>query len=367
MILDLLSWQWFPFAAALIIGAIAGFAARYAHFCTLNAIERWAYAGDMTGLRSWMLAALTALILTQVMIAAGVVDLSASFYLAPALGLTGATAGGLMFGYGMALTGTCGFGALVRLGGGSLKSLVALIVLAIFALAAQKGVLSILRVAVVDNLAIDLRFAGTQSLGNIVSVLSGVNAGAGVAIVISATLGWFIFRDGTFRKARAKMVAGTAIGACVAAGWLITSLASRQAFNPVQIEAGSFVVPVGDTIMQIVAYTGTLPDYGVGLVFGVIGGAAIAAMIRRDVRWEACDDARELSRHILGAGLMGTGGVFAMGCTIGQGVSAFSVMAISAPVVIISIIIGARMGLGYLLEGSPLAMFRHHRRSAERY
>jgi len=79
-----------------------------------------------------------------------------------------------------------------------------------------------------------------------------------------------------------------------------------------------------------------------------------------DMRWEACDDASELSSHLLGAFLMGTGGVFAMGCTIGQGVSAFSLMALSAPVAIVSIAFGARMGLGYLVEGEPFAFLRRH-------
>jgi hypothetical protein len=144
----------------------------------------------------------------------------------------------------------------------------------------------------------------------------------------------------------------------VAAGWLVTSLAAGNGFVPVQIEAGSFVVPVADTVIQIVSYTGVLPDYGVGLVLGVIAGAAASAFLRRDVRWEACDDARELSRHMVGAALMGVGGVMAMGCTIGQGVSAVSVMAISAPIVVAPIILGARMGLGHLLEGSSFAVFQ---------
>lgn len=354
--MDLLAWPWFLLLSGLVVGAIAGFAARYARFCTLDAIERWTYAHDFNGMRSWLLAALTALVLTQIMIFTGLVDLSSSFYLAPAFGLTGAVAGGLMFGYGMALTGTCGFGALVRVGGGSLKSLVALIVLAIFALVAQKGLLSIVRIVTVDNLAIGMGSSQTQSLGDIASVMGGHDLRMLVAIIFALALAIPVAR-GEWRRCRQRLIAGGVVGACIAAGWLITSQAAQYAFDPVQLEAGSFVVPVGDTLMQVVAYTGTVPDYGVGLVIGVVIGAAICATIRRDIRWEACDDARELSRHIVGAALMGIGGVFAMGCTIGQGVSAMSLMAISAPVVFVSIIIGARMGLAYLLEGSSFAAF----------
>ena len=113
--------------------------------------------------------------------------------------------------------------------------------------------------------------------------------------------------------------------------------------------------------MQIITVTGLLPDYGVGLVVGVFIGAASAAFLADDVRWEACDDARELGRHLLGAFLMGTGGVFAMGCTIGQGVSAFSLLAISAPIVVLSIAFGARIGLGLLVEGSAFSFLRNSR------
>jgi hypothetical protein len=93
-------------------------------------------------------------------------------------------------------------------------------------------------------------------------------------------------------------------------------------------------------------------------VVGVFLGAAAAAFLADDIRWEACDDARELGRHLLGAFLMGTGGIFAMGCTIGQGVSAFSLLSISAPIVVLSIALGARIGLSILVEGSAFGFLR---------
>ena len=176
-----------------------------------------------------------------------------------------------------------------------------------------------------------------------------------LALLIGAAGLWWVFKSASFRADRNRMIAGTVIGLCIAAGWVITSLYSAHAMHPVQIEAGSFVMPVGETILQIITVTGELPDYGIGLVVGVFLGAAISAVRSDDMRWEACDDARELSRHLLGAFLMGTGGVFALGCTIGQGVSAFSVMAISAPIVMLSIAAGARMGLGMLVEGNPFS------------
>lgn len=349
---------WFLPVAGALVGIVIGAIARRNHFCTMAALERHWYANDSRGLRTWVLAAASAIMVTQTMSLGGVVDLDASFYLTDRFGLTGAVIGGLAFGFGMALVGTCGFGALVRLGGGSLRSLVVLIALGLSALAAQRGLIAQGRIHLVDNLAIDLGFAGDQSLGSLASAALGVDARALVAVAVVASLLAWVFADKRYRRQYGSIAAGAAIGCAVAVGWLVTYAAAQASFEPVQLEAASFVVPVGDTIVQLIALTGVLPDYGVGLVLGVVIGAAAVAWNKRDIRWEACDDARELGRHLLGAFLMGTGGVFALGCTIGQGVSAASVLALSAPVAMLSIAAGARLGLAYLLEGSVTAALK---------
>lgn len=343
---------WMLALSGCLVGTIIGFAARKSHFCTMAALERHWYAGDDRPLRAWALAAFTALIATQLLGAAGIADLDKSFYLTEPLPLAGAIIGGLMFGLGMALVGTCGFGALVRLGGGNLRALVVLTGLGLAALAAQRGITAHIRATLLDPLSLDLSAFGGQSVGALISRATGLNASLPLALIIGGAGLWWVFKSASFRADRNRLIAGVVIGLCIAAGWVITSLYAAQALYPVQIEAGSFVMPVGETIMQIITVTGELPDYGVGVVIGVFLGAAVSAFRSDDMRWEACDDARELSRHLLGAFLMGTGGVFALGCTIGQGVSAFSVMAISAPIVMISIAAGARMGLGLLMEGN---------------
>ncbi|MCY0095629.1 YeeE/YedE family protein [Hoeflea ulvae] len=335
-----------------LVGAIIGFVARRSHFCTMAALERHWYANDDNPLRAWALAAFTALIATQLLSAAGLVSIDQSFYLTEPLPIAGAIVGGLMFGLGMALVGTCGFGALVRLGGGNLRALVVLTGLGLAALAAQRGITGHVRVALLDPLAIDLSGLGGQSAGTLLSRAIGFDVSLILALILGLAGLWWVFRSASFRADRSRLAAGLVIGLAIAAGWVITSFFAARALYPVQLEAGSFVMPVGDTILQIITVTGELPDYGVGLIVGVFLGAAVSAFRSDDMRWEACDDARELSRHLLGAFLMGTGGVFALGCTIGQGVSAVSVMAISAPIVMMSIAAGARMGLGLLMEGN---------------
>nr|WP_097106424.1 YeeE/YedE family protein [Hoeflea halophila] len=361
-----MDFGWVLALSGCLVGSIIGFVARRSHFCTMAALERHWYAADDNPLRAWALAAFTALLATQVLGAAGFANVENSFYLTEPLPVAGAIVGGLMFGLGMALVGTCGFGALVRLGGGNLRALVVLTGLGLAALAAQRGITGHVRVALLDPLAVDLSGFGGQSAGALLSHVFGFDVSLILALLLGLAGLWWVFGSASFRADRGRVLAGLVIGLCIAAGWLITSFVADHALYPVQLEAGSFVMPVGDTILQIITVTGELPDYGVGVVVGVFLGAAISAFRSHDMRWEACDDARELSRHLLGAFLMGTGGVFAMGCTIGQGVSAVSVLAISAPIVMLSIAAGARIGLGLLMEGKAFGFLADWRATEKR-
>lgn len=356
--MNIATHPWFLAFAGLGAGILLGFVARANHFCTMSALERMWYADDSRGVRTWMLAAATAMIATQSLQALGMVDTQSSFYIHSSFAWVGAIAGGLAFGIGMALVGTCSFGALVRLGGGSLRSLIVLIVLGLAAMSAQKGLVAQARVALSDNHAIDLSEMGGQSIGALASWWSGHDLTLTIALVAGLAMLCWIFSERRYRSHTGSILTGLTIGLIITFGWWATTYASEHSFEVVQIEAGSFVVPVADTILHAITFTGVVPDYGVGLVLGVIGGAAACAAWKRDVRWEACDDARELGRHIAGGALMGFGGVFAMGCTIGQGVTGVSALAISAPLVLASIFLGAKLGLAYLIEGSPLGAFR---------
>lgn len=354
---------WLLPAAGLLIGVLLGAVARHFRFCTLTALERHWYAEDSNGLRSWVLASTVAIIATQGLIYLNVINLDESFYVIPRISIIGSIGGGILFGIGMALVGTCGFGALVRIGGGSLQSLVVVVGIGLAALSAQRGVLSIARESLIEPLALHLPQPGSQSIPSIVSSFTDpVFYWPTVLVCISLLLIW-LFKDRSFRSSRKAILSGLLIGLCVALGWLATYLLSQYSYDTVQLESASFVLPPGQLVQTIISGTAPIPDYGVGLVLGVVVGALLTALWHRDIRWEACDDARELRRHLGGALLMGVGGVLAAGCTLGQGVSAASVLAVSAPMVFLSICLGARIGLSWLLEGSPFSFLRWQRDS----
>ena len=126
-------------------------------------------------------------------------------------------------------------------------------------------------------------------------------------------------------------------------------------FDAEPIETHAFAAPIGDTIYYSMTASGNALSFSVGSVLGVVLGAALGSYSKGHFRWEACDDPRELRRQILGAAIMGPGAILAVGCSVGQGISAFSVLAFSAPVAFAAIFVGAAFGLKQLITGFAAA------------
>ena len=323
-------------AAAALVGLLAGIplglAARLGRFCTLGAIEDQAYGNDAG--RAWMWAsALGAAILgTGLLDLAGIVDVGTTAYRTVPWNPVASVLGGLVFGYGMAMAGNCGFGALARLGGGELRSFVIVVVIGLSALIVLSGPLAHLRL---------LAFPPDRGLH-----LTGLPAWCALPI---GTALWLV---GLWRAPR-RAVWGTVAGLSIAAAWGGTSWLSQASFEAIRPASHTFSAPIGGFLLWLMTASGNAPGFGTGSVAGVLVGALAGSVGRGQFRWEACEDPRELGRQIGGAALMGAGAVVALGCSIGQGLSAFAVLAFSAPVTLAAIVIGARLGLRQLIEGRP--------------
>lgn len=335
----------------LAAGAVLGVAGRAGRFCTLAMLEDAFFASDFRRLKSFALAAAIALVVTQVLASLGLVDLSRSIYLTPSIGLGGAIIGGVMFGIGMALVGTCGFGTLVRIGGGDLRAVVVYLVLGLSALAAMRGLTGVLRIALIDPLSVPLAEGSSQGLDSLLSPALGRASRAVLVVALAGALGFWALADGQLLRSRRFLLSGIGAGAAVAFGWFATGWLAADEFDPARVASLTFVAPVGNSILYVVTFSGSHLDFGIASVAGVVLGSFAAALFARGFRWEACDDARELKRHMIGALLMGTGGILAMGCTIGQGLTAFSTLSTSAPLSMLAIAFGARIGLEYTMTG----------------
>lgn len=352
----MLSPSTIAFACGLAAGAVLGVAGRAGRFCTLAMLEDAFFGSDFRRLKSFALAASVALLATQALAAFGIVDLSRSIYLTASIGLGGAILGGLMFGVGMSLVGTCGFGTLVRIGGGDLRAIVVFLVLGLSALATMRGIAGMLRLMLIEPLSVRLPEGITQ---NLTSLLGAGGATRAILVVaISATLAFWALADGKLIRSPRLLASGLAVGAAVAFGWFATGWLADDEFDPVRVSSLTFVAPLGDAILYIATFSGARLNFGIGSVAGVVAGSFAAAMLARGFRWEACDDARELKRHMIGALLMGIGGIMSLGCTIGQGLSAFSTLAVSAPITMVAIACGARVGLEFTMTGEWLPAVR---------
>jgi len=337
--------------AGLVGGVLLGLAARLGRFCIMGAVEDAVYGADLGRVRMLAMAAAVAIAGSFALIEAGALDPAETRYFRVTWSPAGAVIGGLMFGFGMAQVGTCGYGALARVGGGDLRALVMVLVIGIAAYATLAGPLAPLRHLIVPpDAAVSVARDGLAHRAGTALGLAPLLPALAVA---AALAGWALL-DARFRRFGTHLVWSLAVGAAIVLAWAATGWVARESFGAVPVEAFSFVAPVGETLIYAMTSAGTAPDFAVGAVVGVILGAAIGSAVAGEARWEACDDARELRRQMGGAALMGVGGVLAFGCTVGQGLSALSVMAMSAPIVIVAIMLGARGGLFLLVERGAL-------------
>ncbi len=329
-------------------GILLGLSARLGRFCTLGAIEDLLYGGSTLRMRMWFLAIGVAVIGSFSLIGLGLLDETQSYYLSIRWMPAASVLGGLMFGYGMALSGNCGYGALARLGGGDLRSFVIVLVMGISTYVTLSGPLAPLRNTLFfqELVTTDL----PAGLVHYISFFTGLplawlGIAIGLAIVIAA------LANSEMRQDRQAIFWSTMVGLAIVSGWGGSYYIFQTGFDALPVVSHSFSAPMGETILWTM--TGSLRpvSFAVGSVVGVLIGAFVGSMIKGHFRWEACEDPRELRRQIIGAAIMGVGAVLAMGCTIGQGLSAFSVLAISAPVTFLSIFIGAAIGLRQLIEG----------------
>lgn len=293
----------------------------------------------------------------------GAIDLSTSIYRTASFGLGGYIIGGFLFGVGMTLAGGCGQRTLVRVGSGNLKSLVVFIVLGVTAYATLRGILGVVRLDLFEPMTVDLTERGytEQGIASVLAGATGQELGTGlrwiVAVVVSVVLiGWALKQE-ELRNNANNWVAGIVVGLLVICAWIATGILGADDFDPVPLEALSFVAPTGNTVSYLMTYTGATINFGIATVFGVIVGSFLYAIVSRTFSIETFTHRSDMINHLSGGALMGFGGVLALGCTLGQGVTGISTLALGSFISAISIILGSAITMRvqyYRLDDEPL-------------
>jgi uncharacterized membrane protein YedE/YeeE len=347
---------WAAFGLACLFGVIA----QRTHFCTMGAVADIVNIGDWTRMRMWALAVGVAMIGFNLMVSLGWLNAAQSIYATPRLLWLSNLLGGLMFGFGMVLSSGCGSKTLVRLGAGNLKALVVFVVMALAAFMTLKGLTAVLRVATVDAVAVTLSTG--QDLPSILAPALSLStpqlalwlgSGIGLALVL-----W------SLGSAEARnvdvLLGGVGTGAVVAGIWWVTGRLGYVAEDPntlqeafiratsaQRMDALTFVAPAALTLDWLMFFSDTSKVLTIAIVstVGVAVGSCIYALLTRSFRWEAFRGVEDTSNHLIGAVLMGVGGVVAMGCTIGQGLSGLSTLSLGSFIAVAAILAGAVLAL----------------------
>ncbi len=333
------------FGVAVAFGAIAN----KTNFCTMGAVSDWVNMGDTGRLRAWFLAIGIAILGSQALQGLGYVDLSKSIYLTTNFGWLGNLIGGFLFGVGMTLGSGCGQRTLVRVGGGNLKSLVVMLMLGFTAATTLYGVLALLRIHYIEVTNVDLSTHGltNQGIDSAIVALTGFKNANLVHWTVTGVMGLglvlFSFSSRDFRRNFDNVLAGAFIGLAVVAAWYITGKVGHDDFNPIPVESFTFVAPVSDTLQYIMTFTGSTIKFGIAAVLGVIVGSFLYAVASGRFRIETFTSRNDMINHIVGGALMGFGGIVGLGCTIGQGVTGVSTLAMGSLITLIMIIFGSAL------------------------
>lgn len=370
---------WAAFAVAMAFGALV----QHTGFCTMGAVSDALVMGDWTRMRQWALAAAVATLGFAALTISGVLSVAQTLYASTRWLWLSALVGGGLFGVGMVLSSGCISKTLVRAGAGNLKSLVVALVTGLAAFATLKGITAVLRVNTVDRVSVE--FGANADLGSLLARATGI-APASMAAIAGAVLGglllaWALAERGARRPM--NLLAGGGVGLLVLAMWWITGHWGHVlehpetlqetwiATNSNRAEGLSFAAPAAYALDWLLFFSdaGKRMTVGIVAVPGVLCGSALVAIARRSFRWQGFADTADLAHHLAGAVLMGVGGVTALGCSIGQGVTGLSTLSLTSFTAAAAMIGGAAVGVKYQLwrvEGSAARASRLPLAPAER-
>jgi|CryBogDrversion2_8_1035294.scaffolds.fasta_scaffold11403_2 hypothetical protein len=359
--------------------ASLGFMAHRTHFCTMGAIV------DVLSFGAWkracqvLLAMAVSLLGFAILVGLGAINPAQTLYASAKWFWLSDALGGVMFGAGMVLASGCGNKTLIRMGSGNLKSWVVFLVMGLAAWATLKGVTAVFRVNVLETFYWVLPGGGSiaewlwghSALDNVSLMGLPLHATAftltGLAlsfVMILASVGLLNHHEARplgFGELFEQLYPGLLVGLVVTLAWTLSGVVGHVSESPLtleevflasqsgKVEAVTFVSPMAYLLDWLVFYSDASKVLGYASIcaLGVASGSLLSALLGRNFRWEGFGSTEDLGTHLIGALLMGVGGVVAMGCTFGQGMSGFSTLSINAIEVVIFIVLGCIMAYRY--------------------
>ncbi|MEC7832402.1 MAG: YeeE/YedE family protein [Pseudomonadota bacterium] len=345
-----------------ILGFILGYIVNKTNFCTMGAVSDWVNIGDLNRFKAWMLATSIAVLGVSILEFIEIINLDSSRppYRSSVFFWPRYLVGGLMFGIGMTLTSGCGNKTLIRLGGGNLKSFIVILIAGSMAyLMTRTGFYGLVFHSWMSPISPDLAKVGidNQSISTILSsFFLSENLETfrfALGIIISLAIFLFVIKAGDFFNNKNNFLAGLTVGTIVVISWFLTGGQLGKEWiesvefmdNPlpgVGVQSLTFINPMGETLI----FASNAADlyyltFGVTTLLAVIAGSFAYAITSNNFRFEWFVSLQDFKRHVFGSILIGIGGVLSLGCTIGQGVTGVSTLALGSFLALASIILGA--------------------------
>lgn len=331
-------------AGGLLIGMLFGAFAQLSRFCLRSAVIEFSSGLLGSKVAVWLLTFSAAVVATQASIGLGLLDVDGVRQLAARGSLSGSIIGGLLFGAGMILARGCASRLLVLSATGNLRALVSGLVLTVVAQASLRGALSPAREALSELWTVE----GGASR----SLLSLLNAGPAAGACLGALgLGLALWLARRARIGVLVAVSAVGVGLTVAAGWLFTFRISQVSFSGPPVKSISFTGPSADTLMGLINSPSMPLGFDTGLVPGVFAGSMLAALMVREWKVQGFHDGPSMGRYLVGASLMGFGGMLAGGCAVGAGVTGGAIFALTAWIALAAMWAGA-LATHQLVDGN---------------
>ena len=340
---------WYSF----FFGAVFGVFARWGRFCLLRGIRQrmgldaQEPPGSAPALQAFALAVGVALLASQGLHMAGVIDLGQAQIVRPGFSFAGVLIGGAIFGLGMVLANACGARSLVLMAGGNLRALITVVFLALGAQASSTGVLVPLR-QWLQGLAPTTTEHATMHQHLLAQGLSPLLIYALLAVVPALLLIAYALSQPALRRSPAQWISALVVGALVAVGWWIAAHVEVDPFEPAKLTSLSFISPISETLLYTQLAVGREFAAACAMVLGVLVGAGLTAVLTGTARWEGFDSPAHLARSALGGWLMGFGGLLAAGCSIGQGLTGITTLAWATVPAVLGIGLGTWLALKLL-------------------
>lgn len=343
----------------LLLGVLLGAVGQASRFCVRGAIADWVQLRQPGRFVSWMVAVAVGAVVLQALVTGGAFDATRTIAWGERFPWASYLVGGLLFGYGMILAGGCPQRCLVKAGSGNLKALATLVMIAIVSLMTLRGAFAPVRVNGLDAFAASL--GGTQDIGGMLARLFGAPVAATrwiATLVVVGAIGALAWRVRAQVKP-AHWWGGAAVGLLVAAAFYLTGTIGFLPEHPETLEPAwlgtqsrrpeglSFSAPLGHALDLLTLWTdkATVATFGVTVALGVLAGAFASAKLRGDFKLESFQTPRELGAHAAGSALMGFGGITALGCSLGNGVTGLAMLSAGALLATLGITAGAWLAL----------------------